>query len=521
MAKDAQQLIFRCADGVHVQITMGVPGAKDRLYAILGLKTVPAVSGDRAMPSLKKDPRNFFGEVDLLQERFGTFESAALLAQLAQADIPAEPLLAPGGCWDDPQVVHNGVLARDASGMQHVGLPFTLDPGAGGPMPLPSAAANALPLAGLRVLDLGTVIGGPYSSMVLHDLGAEVLRIESLTGDIIRPFARWFASVSRGKRAAAVDLKAPEAIALVHRLAQSVDVVHHNFRPGVAERLGIGPKQLHAINPKLVVLETFGYGASGPKALAPGFDMIFQAWCGHELRGGGAAHAPLWYRAAVVDFTAGALGATAVLAALLHPRGAGATVRTNLLNAGLFLMSELVRHADGTFAGAPAADDEQLGVRVAERLYRAADGWIALCVRGEPMARAFARMLGLEPVLAADPTAWGEPERVRIAAALATRQVSEWQSTLDAAGIWCEPCRTDAESDLYAGTGDALHYRLEAPHPHYGRTVQLGPLVTFPGRPQAPSGHIPSIGEHTATAMAEAGYAPEEIEDLRSRKIVR
>ena len=522
MPKDAQQLIFRCADGVHVQITMGVPGAKDRLYAILGIDSAPTVVGDRALPSLQRDPRQFFGDVDLLQAHFGKFQSAQILGELSKADIPAEPLLPPGGCWDDPQVIHNGILTRDGSGVQHVGLAFEVEPGPGGPVALgPLSATGALPLAGLRVLDLGTVIGGPYSSMVLQDLGAEVIRLEALTGDIIRGFARWFAAVSRGKRAIAADLKAPEAIALVHRLAKKVDVVHHNFRPGVAERLGLGPTQLHALNPNLVVLETFGYGATGPKAGLPGFDMVFQAWCGHESRGGGAAHGPLWYRAAMVDYMAGALGAMGVLAALLHAQGAGSTVRTSLLNAGLSLMSELVRRPDGTFSGAPPADEEQLGANAAERLYRVSDGWIAICVRGTAMAQAFARVLGLQQALEPDPSRWGEPERARIAGVLASWSTEVATAALDAAAIWNEVCRPEVEQDFLAGSGDAAVYRLEAEHPRYGRTVQIGPLVRFDGARSRPDGRIPALGEHTTDVLSELGYTLLEIEGLRARKIVR
>jgi crotonobetainyl-CoA:carnitine CoA-transferase CaiB-like acyl-CoA transferase len=184
-------------------------------------------------------------------------------------------------------------------------------------------------------------------------------------------------------------------------------------------------------------------------------------------------------------------------------------------------MSELVRDADGTFRGAPPADAEQLGTHPAERLYRVADGWIALCVRGQAMARALIRTLKLESALGEDPATWGEAERAAIATALKARPQREWTTLLESAGIWSEAVREDAEAEFLAGRGDAIRYRLEAPHPHYGRTVQIGPLVTFPGRRQAANGHIPALGEHTASVMAALGYAEADVEGFRARKIVR
>jgi crotonobetainyl-CoA:carnitine CoA-transferase CaiB-like acyl-CoA transferase len=137
------------------------------------------------------------------------------------------------------------------------------------------------------------------------------------------------------------------------------------------------------------------------------------------------------------------------------------------------------------------------------------------------MARALARTLRLESVLGEDPAAWGEAERAAVAAAMRARPLREWTTLFDSAGIWNEPCRENVEAEFLAGRGDAIRYRLEAPHPHYGRTVQIGPLVTFPGCRGAVNGHIPALGEHTATVMAELGYAASDVEGFCARKIVR
>ena len=531
MPKNAQQLIFRCADSVYIHITMGVPGAKERLYEVLRLAVEPTAAGDRALPSTKADPRNFFGEFDLLQAAIDQWASGDLLAALVREGIPVEPLLPPGGCWDDPQVCHNGVLKTDLDGITHVGLPLELHAGTAWPASASTATTAAAtatltsdtaPLAGLRILDLGTVIAGPYSSMLLADLGAEVIRVEALGGDIIRVFTRWFASVSRGKRCVAADFKHPEAVELVHRLAAEAHIAHHNFRPGVAERLGIGAAQLRARNPQLVVLETYGYGADGPKAGLPGFDMVFQAHCGHELRGGGTAHRPLWYRAAVVDTMAGAIGAAGLLAALLHPQRAGATVRTNLLNAGVHLLSELIRDTDGHFRGAPVADADQLGSNPAERLYRTRDGWIALAIRGDAMAAALSDTLGLQGKLGNDPAVWTEKESTAITTALATQNLQTIAAELDRAGIWNEPCRPTVESELLAGTSpDTTRFRLTGEVPRYGKVVQIGPLFEFPYTPLQPKAAFSAIGQDTDSVLQNAGYTIDQIAELRQRKVIR
>src|SRR5258706_12346198 len=155
-----------------------------------------------------------------------------------------------------------------------------------------------------------------------------------MAGDPNPNIFRVFASVNRGKRAISIDLKLPEGLQIAQRLCVGADVVTNNFRPGVSARLGIDAKTLHALKPDLIVLESAAYGSTGPRAEGAGFDMCFQAWCGHDWRAGGVGNPPLWNRTSVGDFAAGLIGEAAVLQRFYQRArsGAGARAAAVLLN---------------------------------------------------------------------------------------------------------------------------------------------------------------------------------------------
>src|SRR5690606_36318115 len=155
-------------------------------------------------------------------------------------------------------------------------------------------------------------------------------------------------------RGVSVGAKSPEGRDILRRLAATAAAAQHNFRPGVAERLGLDPATLRALRPGIMTLETSSYGASGPKAANPGYDMIMQAYCGLDVRAGGEGNLPAWCRAWIVDYATGALGAIALLVGLLEQATSGRAVeaQTNLLSSGIFLISELLRRPDGSWEGA-------------------------------------------------------------------------------------------------------------------------------------------------------------------------
>lgn len=521
MPKDPYPLIFRCADGAYIQVVIGSAGSKGRLYRILGVDDPSVDINDSGMPKPTEDVKNFFGDVDLLAAYIGKRDSRELLEAVWAEGLPAEPVLPPGGCWDDAQVVHNGIVARSPSGVRHVAHPLYSRTS---PAPRKQTVSGGRgPLSGVKVIDFGAFVAGPYSSVVLADLGAEVIKVEALTGDPNRSVFRSYQSVARGKRAITLDLKTPEGRRIAEQLCMGADVVTNNFRPGVSARLGIDARTLHALKPELIVLESGAYGQSGPKAGLAGFDMSFQALCGHDWRAGGEGNPPLWNRTSMVDFASGLIGAIGVLRQLYvrAHTGAGSEVGGSLLNAGVYLLSELIQRPSGEFAGAPQLNHEQTGYHPAEQLYQAADGWIALAARGEASARNLLEVLGLASSIRRERARWGEEESAAIAQAVRARAVAELSSALERAGVWSEECRRTAEHDILndsdliaAGTV----YLCE--HPRFGSIKQVGPLFRLSSGRHGGDRPSPLPGQHTDELLGELGYSPQEIASLRERKIV-
>jgi crotonobetainyl-CoA:carnitine CoA-transferase CaiB-like acyl-CoA transferase len=521
MPKDPWPLIFKCADGTYIQVVLGSAGSKGRLYQILEINDPTVDINDSGMPKPTADSRNFFGDIDLLAAHIARRNRAELLEAIWNADLPAEPVLPPGGGWEDPQVLHNGIIVRDPDGIRHVGHPVSVRLSSAPRKALPAPGSG--PLSGVTVIDFGAFVAGPYTSIALGDLGASVIKVEAVTGDPNRSVFRAFTSVNRGKRVIALDLKSQEGRDIARQLCKNADVAINNFKTGVSARLGIDAKSLHEVNPNLIVLESAAYGSSGPKAERPGFDMVFQAFCGHEYRAGGVGNPPLWNRTSMVDYAGGMLGAVAILQQLYQRArsGCGAELGIGLLNAGIFLLSELIALPDGRFTGAPPLNHDRSGYRPAEQMYEAADGWIAIAARDEASARRLLDVLGLRDTVTRPAAEWGEEEGKAIASAIRRRPLAELPSLLEAAGVWAEICRRDVEHavlhdpDLVsAGTVYCSQ------HPNYGQLREIGPLYRFSRSRRAGSGHAPLRGQHTRELLAELGYDGAAIEGLYIRKVV-
>jgi len=523
MPKDPWPLIFQCADGVWVQIVLGSTGSKGRIYRILQINDPTVDINDSGMPKPTGDPKNFFGDIDVLAAHVRNFESAKLLEAIWGAGLPAEPVLPPGGCWDDPQVVHNQIIVRDSDGVRHVGHPVYGSATAAPPRRW--RRAGKLPLSGMRVIDFGAFVAGPFSGVVLADLGADVIKVEATAGDPNRSIFRAYTAANRGKRAITIDLKTPEGVKIAQQLCAGADVVMNNFRPGVSARLGIDPKTLHALKPELIVLESVAYGNGGPRAEGAGFDMCFQALCGHDYRAGGVGNPPLWNRTSMVDFAAALIGAVGVLQRLYERArsGAGAEIGAGLMNTGLYLLSELVQGSDGKFAGAPSLNHEQTGYHPAEQLYEAADGWIGIAARDESMARRLIAVLQLGHAVTTARAGWGPEVAALIGAAIKKRSRTELLRALDDAEVWAEECCTSGEAqNLRDEDLQRLGAVATTQHPQFGSVRQLGLLVRLAEVPGTPSTrHAPLPGEHTDELLAELGLPPAQIAGLRERKIVK
>jgi crotonobetainyl-CoA:carnitine CoA-transferase CaiB-like acyl-CoA transferase len=359
---------------------------------------------------------------------------------------------------------------------------------------------------------------------MLTDLGADVIKIEPLAGDPARRAAfRNFSAANRGKRAIALDLKNPAALRIARSVVETADVVTSNFRPGVAARLGIDPPSLHAIRPGLVVLESPAYGAQGPLFDRAGFDMVMQALCGHEYRGGGVGNEPLWNRTAMVDTAAGALGAIAVVAGLYHRArtGDGVFIESALVSAGIYLLSELIQRPGGEFAGGEPMNSSRTGYRPTEALYQTRDGWIAVAARGDDAPKRLAEALGLEQTLRGPAARWQADEHAAIAAVLAGRTTAQTLEQLTRAEVWVEECRDGQEAEVLQDAQLlALGTVRSSRHPTHGEIRELGALMRF-SRSRTGNGRpAPLLGESTSELLRELGFDEARIAELRARHVV-
>src|SRR5437016_1178878 len=252
----------------------------------------------------------------------------------------------------------------------------------------PSGPPPRACLEGIRVLDLASFIAGPFCPMLLADLGAEVLKIESADGDPFRLAAFGFVGWNRGKRSLVLDLKRAEGREVFLDLARRADVVVDNFRAGVMERLGLGWETLHDVNPRLVHTSITGWGSSGPLATRPGFDPVFQARSG-LMQAQGGEDEPVFHMIAYTDYSAGTLGALATLAALFarERTGHGQRVDVSLFRTAFVAQAaDMILHQSRVPAGRGGRD--YLGPGACRRLYACRDGWLCITARTEAEAAA-------------------------------------------------------------------------------------------------------------------------------------
>jgi crotonobetainyl-CoA:carnitine CoA-transferase CaiB-like acyl-CoA transferase len=516
-----RQLVFECHDGDYVQLTMGIPGALQKLYVVLGIEAIidPA---DRGRPDATRGPENYLGETALIASHVKRFQRAQVLQRLWEVGYPADAVLDPGKCWQDAQVDENGFLVRDEMGLRAVGSPICFS-SSRPKFQVPQGASRAMdrhalgPLHGIRIVDMGAVVAGPYASALLADLGADVIKVEPFGGDFNRAQARTTLVANRGKRSIVVDAKSAKGAEVIKRLCLSANAVHHNFRVGVAERLGVDPEALRVLRDDIVTLETTAYGTKGPKASSPGFDMVLQAYCGHEVRAGGEGNPPHCSRTPFIDFAAGALGAIALLRGIYDQKalGCGGHATTSLLQSGLFLMSELVELPAVGFAGAPLLDKQQRGFGPFERIYTTKDGHIAIAARGAAMV---SRLLAILDIDTVQTRANGASLAEQIAAKVACWGTHEALRTLAESEVWAEPC-VDLGwiefANIAARAGRPFLKTVH--HPEHGAvTGWLAPLFNLSGTPlDLPARASPSLGADGEAILVELGFSRAEIESMR------
>jgi crotonobetainyl-CoA:carnitine CoA-transferase CaiB-like acyl-CoA transferase len=403
------------------------------------------------------------------------------------------------------------------------------------------------PLAGLRVVDCSTVLAGPYCTMLLGDLGADVVKVEPPEGDATRGWgppwvgdesdgtrtAAYYLAVNRNKRSIRLDLKQPDGAAVLRRLFAEADVVVENFRGGAFARLGFGDDELAAINPGLIHLAITGYGSTGPDAERPGYDFVIQAVSGlMSITGAsdGDGGGPTKIGVAIADVVAGLQGAVAVLAALAardRPAtdatpapGRGQRVDLSLLASTLAI---LVNQAQNAFVSgvAPGRLGNAHPNIVPYQTFRTADGEIVIAAGSERQWPRLCRALEL-PALADDPRFATNGDRVAnrgelvatLRERLTERTSAEWLAALDSADVPAGPINDIAEafgSDWARQRG----MTIELDHPALGRIRQVAPPFELSSTPASVRSAPPLLGEQTDEILQELGYGAAEIRELR------
>ncbi|ONG48214.1 CoA transferase [Pseudoroseomonas deserti] len=383
------------------------------------------------------------------------------------------------------------------------------------------------PLAGIRILDLTTVVMGPYATSVLGDMGAEVIKVESPEGDILRQvgpsrsgeMGGLFLHANRSKRSIVLDLKRPEARAALLKLAESADVLIHNLRPQAMARLGLDYAALAAVNPAIIHAGAFGFGQDGPYAARPAYDDLMQGIAGiPSLMAQSGGGTPRYVPVNIADRIVGLHAAIAVLGALQHRSrtGEGQSIEIPMFET---MASFVLGDHLGGMTHRPALDQGGYARLLTpnRRPYATADGHLCVLIYNDKHWRSFFGAID-RPDLAADPRFASHASRIRhtdaicaeLAAILATRPTAEWEVLLDAAGIPHTPLHT-LDSLVEDPHLAAVGFFTEEDHPAEGPVRGMKVASRWSASQPEPSRLAPRLGEHTAEILREAGLSEAEI----------
>jgi formyl-CoA transferase/CoA:oxalate CoA-transferase len=391
------------------------------------------------------------------------------------------------------------------------------------------------PLAGTRVADLSRVLAGPYCSMLLADMGAEVIKVEPPDGDDTRawgpPFiegqSAYFLSINRGKRSVVLDLKSEEGKALLWRLLERCDVLLENFRPGAMDRLGFGVAAVASRLPRLVYCSISGFGHTGPDHALPGYDVLVQGESGLMSLTGEESGPAFKLGVSISDLTAGMMACQAILAALLHRERTGEGQHLDVamldVSASLLTFQAGIYFATGK---APRRRGNAHPTIAPYSTYECADGTLIVAVGNDNLFQRFCQAIEL-PDLASD-------DRFALAAARVENRVAldellvpvlrgkgrdAWIAQLRRLGVPCGAVRDLAE------VCESPHLRArgmlqEMEHPRAGRIRQLGPAATLSRSPWSLQRPPPLLGEHSDEILRELGLDAAEVMRLRAARVV-
>ncbi|QDX79838.1 formyl-CoA transferase [Denitratisoma sp. DHT3] len=395
------------------------------------------------------------------------------------------------------------------------------------------ANVAAKPMAGVKVIEFGTLIAGPFCSRILAEFGAEVIKIEAPgEGDPLRKWRKmhgdtslWWFVQSRNKKSVTVNLKHPDGIALIHRLVRDADMVVENFRPGVMEKLGLGWEALSALNPKLVMVRLSGFGQTGPMARQPGFGAIGEAMGGLRYVTGFPDRPPVKTGISIGDSIAALWGALGALMALRHREvngGAGQVVDVALYEAVFAMMESLVPEFDVLGFVRERTGNIMPGI-TPSNTYTTRDGkHVAIGANGDAIFRRFMTAIGRSD-LADDPLLANNAGRDARSAEIYDA-IGDWVATHDEATVLAIASQAETPAsriysvaDMFKDPQFLARGMLERVALPGGGEFHIPGVVPKLGATPGSTEWIgPALGEHTDAVLAGLGYAPDEIQSLRT-----
>ena len=406
------------------------------------------------------------------------------------------------------------------------------------PSAAPSEALVAPPLDGVRVVDLSRILAGPYCSMCLGDMGADVIKIERPgAGDDTRRFgppfvdgvSTYYLAINRNKRSVALDLKSEAGKAVLWRLIEGADVLLENFRPGTLARLGFGYEAVAEKNPRLVYCSISAYGHAGEPEWSSraGYDLISQGMGGIPGLTGPPDGAPYKVGASIADVVSGMVAYQGILLALLARQrtGVGQKVDTSMFDGQVSLLTYLATAWLNAGVAAPRLGNRHLSI-APYQTYETADGWLNIAVANQSLWHKLCAALD-RPELADDARFATNPDRVAnidaldaaLTGVLKGRSRDDWIELLTAAGIPCGPVLTLPQTLGHPQLA-ARGMVASMPHPVLGEIGVTGIPTRLEGTPGSLRRPPPGLGEHTDEVLAELGLAGDAIAGLRAEGII-
>lgn len=388
-------------------------------------------------------------------------------------------------------------------------------------------------LNGLRILDLTSVLMGPFATQLMADMGADVVKIEPPAGDTVRGIGPMrhagmgaiFLHVNRNKRSLVLDLKKPEGLSVFFELVKTADVVVYNIRPQAMQRLGIGYEQVRAINPRIIFAGLYGYGEKGPYAGKPAYDDLIQgAAAVPSLMGQASGSAPRYVPLTLADRTVGLMASNTILAAVIarYQTGLGQAVEVPMFETmAQYVLGEHM--AGATFEPALGQPGYPRLLVQERRPYPTSDGHLCVLIYTDRHWETFMGLIGQADAFLQDPRFASIGTRTlhindlyrMVAKAMVTESTEVWMSRLTAADIPCMPMH-DVESLLKDPHLLAVGMLQQVTHPTEGLVSEIGVPVSFSGTPTLPvQKPAPRLGQHSIEILREAGLSDAAIEELQ------